>query len=425
MIFTIIILALVGAVAFFHYVQGFFSAAISALLVVLAAMMAVSYHEPLTNVLLAGKMADQGLAISLTAIFASVYIVLRLVFDKLIPGNVRLPVIADKVGAAVMGLVAGVYAVGVVAIAAQTLPFGPSIAGYSRYPLADRREVVMPALPGRDQRRDGFIEDELDVLSLTDTAPRKLVIPVDDIVLGTAAMLSSDIGSMAGARPLASIHPDYLQELFGARIGIQVGANRTALNQEGRTEQVTVEGAFRLDSAGQADQEPEWIRQGGTRQELASTLRPGGNQVILVVRTVFHKGAEDTADRLFRFSSASARLVAAGKNYFPIGTFDGGRVWATKPDDFLFVDLSKEDRGADLVYLIEYGDAVIPDDTGDKELIAPGVFLEVKRMGRVDLSGMLVEKRAIPGDNVGVLRKPDAKPKEPAKPARAGATEAR
>ena len=45
MIFAIIILLFLGAIAFFHYIQGFFSATISAIITVFAAVSAFSYHE--------------------------------------------------------------------------------------------------------------------------------------------------------------------------------------------------------------------------------------------------------------------------------------------------------------------------------------------------------------------------------------------
>ena len=45
MIFSIIILALIVAIAFIHYTQGFFSSMISMVLAILAARLAVGYHE--------------------------------------------------------------------------------------------------------------------------------------------------------------------------------------------------------------------------------------------------------------------------------------------------------------------------------------------------------------------------------------------
>ena len=47
MLFLIILGVLVLIIAFFHYVQGFFSAALSAILAIIAAVLAFSWHEPI------------------------------------------------------------------------------------------------------------------------------------------------------------------------------------------------------------------------------------------------------------------------------------------------------------------------------------------------------------------------------------------
>src|SRR5438045_4103072 len=145
MIFSLIVIVFVGIIAYWHFLQGFFSAAISAILSIIAALVALAYQEDLTA-LFGGRMNDQANAMSLVVIFAVTYLVLRIFFDWAIPGNVRFPVLLDKVGAPIMGLIAGIFAVGVLVIAAQTLPFGPSIAGYQRFPIAfDRTNIITVA----------------------------------------------------------------------------------------------------------------------------------------------------------------------------------------------------------------------------------------------------------------------------------------
>ena len=111
MVFGIIIIALIGVIAFFHYTQGFWSATLSAVCAVFAAALAVGYHENVVNTLLKGKMADQANAIAIVAVFALTYLILRIIFDKAIPGNLRLPVIVDKIGAGIMGFFAAIFSV--------------------------------------------------------------------------------------------------------------------------------------------------------------------------------------------------------------------------------------------------------------------------------------------------------------------------
>src|SRR5688500_11798453 len=216
MIFSVIILLLVGVIAFFHYTQGLWSATLSALCALLSAILAVSYHETVVNSMLAGAMADTAHAAALVGIFALSYIILRTMFDKMVPGNLRLPPTLDKVGGAVMGLIAGCYSTGIVALAAQSMPFGPSVAGYARYAIAGSRGVVVEFVSGR-AKEDSTVGDELQENELEPGARKKLMIPVDDIVVGTVAKLSAG-GSLAGKRTLASVHPNYVDELFLGRL---------------------------------------------------------------------------------------------------------------------------------------------------------------------------------------------------------------
>src|SRR3954471_9284509 len=103
MVFSIILIVLILAVAFIHYVQGMFSAILSAILAVIAAVVAVSYHENVVMLMKPGKLAYSGTAVILCCLFAITYVVLRLIFDRAVPGNVRINSTIDKVGAAIFG----------------------------------------------------------------------------------------------------------------------------------------------------------------------------------------------------------------------------------------------------------------------------------------------------------------------------------
>src|SRR5688500_17093798 len=188
MILGIIIILLMGGITYWHYSQGFFSATFSAVSAVLAAVLAVSYHEPIVTGLLKGKMADYATAMVLVALFAGLYIVLRTVFDNFVPGNARLPVYLDRVGGAAMGLVAATFGAGIFALAAQALPFGSSVGGYSRYEVEDREVQVM--VTGGRTMSDVAIEGQLKQDRFDPASKQKLWIPVDDIVLATVQKLS-------------------------------------------------------------------------------------------------------------------------------------------------------------------------------------------------------------------------------------------
>src|SRR3954471_3381037 len=160
MILTTIIVVLVLAITFFHYTQGFFSATISAMLAILSALLAFSLHEKVVEGLLGGRFSDAAHGMALGVLFAVFYFVLRVAFDSMVPGNVRFPVIVDKVGGAAMGLIAGLFAGGIVAIVAQYMPLMPSVGGYARYAV-DTRTVVVPSEATGRRSLDSEVWDKL------------------------------------------------------------------------------------------------------------------------------------------------------------------------------------------------------------------------------------------------------------------------
>jgi len=415
MILSILIIAVVAGIAYFHYAQGLFGATISVTIAIIAAAVAVGYHENLVNALLGGAVGDYATGGALAAIFALVYIVGRLITDKAIPGNVRLPLMVDRVGGAVMGLIAGLFTAGIVALVAQSLPFGPAVGGHARYPLVSSREVtVVPS--GASRSVDMEVLDQLEDDTFDPDKRKKLIIPADDMVLGFVQKLS-DGGSLAGARTLESVHPNYPDELFAQRLGVQVGAKRTAFNGAGKA-QVTVpdDGVFVVTA-------PDLTAKGNFLDAELNELharevvpKRNGNEVQLVVRVMFGKDAADS-DTNMRVSPASIRLVAGGQNLYPAGTLENGQLYANKVDDFLIVNVKAADAGADFVFFVNPDDviaggagAVDPKsaskDPKDAPKVKDGVFVEVKRLARIDLSGKAVGLTVPKATNVQVERKP-------------------
>src|SRR5207302_995772 len=110
-------------------------------------------------------------------------------------------------------------------------------------------------------------------------------------------------------------------ELFGQRLGVQIGANRTAVNLPGKTPQVSVPeqgGVYRVDadlSKSAFDGELDGLHE----RKIEYKKKP--NDVQLVVRTMFNKEAADR-DGFVRLGSGAVRLVANGKDYYPVGTLE-------------------------------------------------------------------------------------------------------
>jgi uncharacterized membrane protein required for colicin V production len=410
MIFSIVIVLMVGVIAYFYYVQGLLTSLLTAACAVMAAVIAVSYHENLAMAAFKNKLTDEGTAFSLVLLFALTFVVLRITLDTLIPGNIRLPVLMDRIGAGVFGVIAGIFATGVFAIAAQSLPFGPSIMGQSRFKTLPPRDVHVPTA---GMATDSQVYDELSSEKFTDDDRQSLWLPVDEWVLGLTSYLS-DGGALEGDHTFTSVHPNYLDEMFGQRIGIQPGADHVALNYTGH-DQVSVPLAYCPPELAEADAEIPQIRN-GTLQLVKPTLKPDGANVILVIRVMFTVNAADSDDKLVRFSTASIRLVANGVNYYPLGTLDAaGVLRMDKPDDPLFVGVADADHAADLVFFVPKSGvlqgATVTKTASGKTVsesfgsFAPGLFLDVKRMAQVDLSDVKIFPPQAPDKTLNVLRK--------------------
>lgn len=407
MILTSILLLFALAIAFFHYTQGFFSATISAMLTVLSAVLAFSYHETVVESFLGGRFADSAHGITLAVLFAVFYFGLRYAFDKMIPGNLRFPVIVDKAGGAAMGLVAGIFVGGILAIVAQYLPLMPSVGGVTRYATEGARLVTLPAGATGRSAFDSEIWDSLKSEKPGAYEPddkQAMFVPMDDVLVNTVDRLS-DGGSLGWNRPLRAVHPDFLTELFGQRMGMQAKASRVA--QPGALASVEL---YRVDSLPRRDHEYKEIRQA----PLDTTpLKPKPNEVLVIVRAMFSRAAKDSGD-LVRFSPGSVRLVARKGsgvdaetvNYHPLGTVDKAQLLRVSLlDDFLFVDGRGADRGVDLAFLVDK--SALTGGQGTPLKFTDGTFLEVKRMARQDLGGKALKAPAEykASENVLVLRK--------------------
>jgi hypothetical protein len=272
------------------------------------------------------------------------------------------------------------------------------------------------------QSEDSYVSDELSSETLVDNDRQSLFLPVDDWVLGFVSFLS-DGGSLAGDRTLTSVHPNYLDEMFAQRLGIQPGGEHIAVNSPERKE-VTVPLAYTPATLAEADAEIPQLRN-GTLQSLKPTLTADGTKVILVIRVMFDQNASDD-NKMVGFSTGSIRLVANNTDYYPLGTLDeSGVLRIDKPDDPIFVNVGDGPHAADVVFYAPKADVLqggaitktaagipVSETFGQ---FAPGVFLEVKRMARIDLAAdaKIVAPQA-PDKTLNVVRKKGlAAPKAP------------
>ncbi len=399
MILSTIVVLLVLVIAFWHYLQGFFSSIISAVLATISILIAFNYFEPLVTMLKPGKFADSAHPMALMVLFGVVYIVLRLIFDSAVPGNVRVPALVDKIGGGVLGVIVGLMVAGLIAVGAQGMPLGVTVAGYARMRVVAETPAVVKINQSRSA--DRVLYDEMVSQTMDQEPPQSLVIPADDFVVGLVSWISR--GAASGDRPWSAIHPDYLTELFGNRIGIELGAKRSAQPISGDVASLT--GVYTVASIPQMHGELPELRP----DKLPPTLRPEDGQAILICRIQFGLDATDT-DRFTRVSCGTTRLVAPVpnrpgqfKDYFPIGTVaNGNTLLVNKPDDFLIVPA---DKAVDFLFLVDR--AVLPDLRNlPAEVPAnSSIFVESKRYARFSLASKPIERLAA-SDTVEVMRKP-------------------
>ena len=388
MIFSVLLIVLVVAIAYFHWVQGVLGGVVSMTLAILAGTLAVGYHEWAATALLGGKFPDMGNALMLCVIFAAVYGIGRIVFDMFIPNNVRVPLYFDRVGGLLCGLVAGIFGVGTIAIAAQSMPFDTSILGFSRYPIADDKNVTVVNTK-TSRTLDAVVSGTLDIEG-DDPAPKPdkeagLLLPVDSMLVDFTTMQSRS-GALAGGRSFSADHPNLLRELTLARGGLQTGSKHSAINLPGGRQQVKLVSMFAPRALYQSEGEITAIRSRKLPAQLAADpTKPG--KMVLIVRVAIDRSATE-ADGKLRFSTGSTRLVVNGETIYPTGTmhYPGNVLLANHVDDILLATAPPSGTPTiDFAFNVNRDDvAAAGADDGLK--IKPGVYLELKRLARVDLS---------------------------------------
>jgi hypothetical protein len=390
MLFNTLLFVLFAAIAYFHYTQGLFSAAISAILCIFAAMLAVGYHEVVAAYLL--KIPDDADAVAILGIFLLSYLISRLLFDNMVPGNVRFPVLMDKIGSGLCGLVAGIFGTGILAIAAQSMPFAPDIGGYSRQTLAGPRSVVVQS---NNKATDSIISEQVVGDSLGDPAQlQHLWLHQDDMVLGLARQLSDTGGSLSNGVPLAASHPDYVTELFGERLGAPDGTRHLLVNPD-KGAGIKASIAYLLSKAPPSMDGENHATRGDFQ---TPDIQP--DAVLAVVRVNFSNapGILDPSDSIIRLSPAGVRLEAGENDYNPIGTMVGATLLLkNRMDDSLLLEVGKTARTVDFLFQINPDDLNILTDKGVKTTrFKPGTFLAIERYAVSDLSAM--ELRTDPPD---------------------------
>ncbi|MFH0980906.1 MAG: CvpA family protein [Planctomycetota bacterium] len=181
--FSLFALILLLAIAYFHSIRGLFSALLSAVLAILCAALAFATFEYIAVKLLVQLKPDYALGLSLMGMFILPLFILRVGLDRYVHRACLLPLLVDKAGGFVFGVVAAYLMVGMLAISLQLMPFGNGFLGFTRVDRAD---------PTKAEQNELWLQP-------------------DRFAARLASGLSS--GVLSGKAAFASIHPDFVTEV--------------------------------------------------------------------------------------------------------------------------------------------------------------------------------------------------------------------
>jgi uncharacterized membrane protein required for colicin V production len=197
--FAILVVLLSGYV---WMLRGFFSALLHLVCTVAAGAIAFGFWEVLANLLLdqGGALENSAWGIGLALPFALSLIPIRIVFDKLIPANVKLIPPTDYAGGFVCGSLAGVITAGIVTTSVGFLRVDSEFLGYRAVEYNGTGNIV---------RTGGML------------------LPVDRLVTRVYGFTS--MHSFSTDTPLAMLHPN-LEEVGSAqRMTFGNGKNRNTM----------------------------------------------------------------------------------------------------------------------------------------------------------------------------------------------------
>jgi len=286
MLIVIIATILVLGIAVYQATQGLFSAIVMAILTTLCAAFAFNYYEPLARTYLYSRQPAYADGIALVALLFGSLLVLRVLFDWRLRANVITSAWTDRIGGGLVGLYTGMILTGVLMLAIQMFPFGPSVLTYRPYDESLHR----------DQRLAPFYPDQF--------------------TLGWMDILSG--AALSGERDLGGSHDDLILELACARNQIE----ETYVDGDGQKHQAHV---GRLDAAPDSlavegvfvPPDPAWADGVGDDPQMSD--EENRQSKLIVVRTAVSSSARNETDDWWRLPATHFRLVTDdGKSHYPL-----------------------------------------------------------------------------------------------------------
>ncbi len=134
MILSLVVILLIGIIAYVWASRGFFSSLVHMLCVLVAGAVAFGLWEPIAYAILGadpkGWIVDMAWGVSLAVPFAVTLAGLRLGIDSLLPANTDLDTASNLIGGGICGAVSGTISVGILVLAISFLRLPSSVAGH-------------------------------------------------------------------------------------------------------------------------------------------------------------------------------------------------------------------------------------------------------------------------------------------------------
>ena len=203
MVLSIFALLLVLGITFMHSIFGLFSGLINALCCVTAMCVAFGFTDTV-NELVAGQGLHPAytLPVCFVLLFFLTHLILRLLADNFIRGNIRVPMYVDWGGGAFCGFIIAQITVGVLVLGFLMLPWGGAFE-------AEGSRVMMYAREQRVEDREAEAVDDKVTFKHNNVA---WFLRPDEFTVGFFNLLSN--GSLRGQTTFASIYPNFPEWVF-------------------------------------------------------------------------------------------------------------------------------------------------------------------------------------------------------------------
>ena len=269
--FANILIILFLALMFYWWgLQGFFSALLHLLAVIVAGALAIALWEPLAYWLLSTQSVATLFAwgLSLLSLFAVILLVLRGAMDKLVPKNVQFNQVTNLVCGGTCGILSGILTAGILLVGVGFMPLPTIILGWQ--PLINE---------------GGYVERNPD---------SGLWIPADRLTESFFARLSS--GTFFSGHPLALYSPGIAHHAALSRVARDQNITRVAVPESIRVGHARSIGLDTL---------PEELR----KEFARGTAGASGHQVVVVDTHWTKLSGTGDQDSTLRLDPTQVRLV--------------------------------------------------------------------------------------------------------------------